>query len=155
MRVGTADGGVTPNCCIRPKTRKLDQSVPEKIAESYQEAARTLSVDAPTATAIMCRRTLEGICSHYEAKGNNLSKKLVWLKDQGKIDERIFEWSNSVLRSLGNDAAHKVDEVISSEDAEAALEFTRAIIEYLFVFTAAFEKFKERRNKEPDLPHSK
>jgi hypothetical protein len=130
-----------------PKT--LDPSVPPSIATSYLEARRVYtSASANTAAAIMCRRTLEGVCSHLEAKGNNLAKKLDNLKERGLIEPRIHEWANHVLRSLGNDAAHDVDAVISKEDAKDALDFTKAIIEYIFVFETAFQRFKKRRLKE-------
>ena len=48
---------------------RFDSSVPPSIANSYVEAAKTLRAVAPTATAIMCRRTLEGICMHFGATG--------------------------------------------------------------------------------------
>jgi hypothetical protein len=136
-----------PELLYPTASTRLDPSVPPRIAQSYHEAAMSQSVGAQTATAIMCRRTLEGICVHYEARGSSLYERLKYLRDKGTIDARIYDWSDSVLRSLGNDAAHNIDEVISAEDAEAALEFTKAIIEYLFVFSAAFERFKERRKK--------
>jgi hypothetical protein len=37
---------------------RFDDSVPASIANSYMEAAKSLRAAAPTATAIMCRRTL-------------------------------------------------------------------------------------------------
>lgn len=125
----------------------LDSSVPEKIANSYREAARCYGANSHTATAIMCRRTLEGICAHHGEKKGNLAANVKALRDKQVIDARLYEWADSVLRSLGNDAAHDVDQVITAEDARAALDFTKAIIEYLFVFTAAFERFKQRRTK--------
>jgi Domain of unknown function (DUF4145) len=129
--------------------QSLDPSVPINIATSYLEARRVYTAaSANTAAAIMCRRTLEGICGHLEAKGGNLAKKLDNLKERGLIEPRIHEWANHVLRSLGNDAAHDVDAVISKEDAKDALDFTKAIIEYIFVFETAFQRFKKRRTKE-------
>lgn len=128
--------------------KSLDASVPINIAASYAEARRVFSsASAHTAAAIMCRRTLEGVCAHLDAKGGNLARKLDNLKERGLIEPRIHEWANHVLRSLGNDAAHDVDAVISKEDAKDALDFTKAIIEYLFVFEAAFQQFKKRRAK--------
>lgn len=126
----------------------MDPSVPKVIADSYLEARRTLNdAAANTATAIMCRRTIEGICSYLGAQGRTLHAKLEDLKARGTIDPRLHEWANDVLRDLGNDAAHDVGTVVSREDARDALEFTRAIIEYLFVFADAFKRFKERRVK--------
>lgn len=127
---------------------KLDGSVPEKIALSFYEAQRSFDqATAYTGAAILCRRTLEGICTHFEAKGGNLVKKLEYLRTSGKLDDRFHEWADHVLRGLGNDAAHDVDQVISRDDARDALDFTRALIQQLFVLEAAFKRFKERRTK--------
>jgi hypothetical protein len=126
----------------------MDPSVPENIANSYLEARRVYrDASGPTAAAIMCRRTLEGICDHFGAEGGNLVRKLDSLNKEGIIDKKIHQWANDVLRALGNNAAHDVDTVIRRQDAEDALEFTKAIVEYLFVFEEAFRQFTERRKK--------
>lgn len=124
----------------------LDPSVPKPIANSYLEARRTFNdAGATTAAAIMCRRTLEGICLHFQADGRNLYERLSDLKSRGVVDARLHEWADHALRALGNDAAHDVNALVSREDARDAIEFTRAIIEYLFVFADAFHRFKARR----------
>lgn len=125
---------------------RLDASVPDAIAESFHEAQRAFDqASAYTGAAILCRRTLEGICKHFEAKGGNLVKKLEHLRTTGKLDERFHEWADHVLRGLGNDAAHDVDQIISRADARDALDFTKALIQQMFVLEAAFKRFKERR----------
>jgi len=123
---------------------RFDDSVPASIANSYAEAAKALRAAAPTATAIMCRRTLEGICQHFGASGKNMPQKLDDLRIKGELDPRLHEWAND-LRILGNDAAHDVDTVIAQDDARDALEFTKALIQNLFVLRRAFEEFKKRR----------
>jgi hypothetical protein len=124
----------------------LDSSVPKNVAKSYLEAHRTFhEARAYTATAMMCRRTLETICVEFGAGKRNLVAKLTELKEKGIIENRLYEWSNDVLRALGNEAAHGVQDDIPKDDAKDALEFTRALIEYLYVFQAAYERFKKRR----------
>jgi hypothetical protein len=126
----------------------LDLAVPQPIANSYLEARRTFNdAGAATAAAIMCRRTLEGITLHFQAQGRNLHERLRDLKSRGVVDARLHEWADHALRGLGNDAAHDVNAMVSREDARDALEFTRAIIEYLFVFADAFHRFKTRREE--------
>jgi hypothetical protein len=139
--------GLTPPVVLYPsELTALDPSVPSNIAESYLEARRVFSLAAGhTAAAIMCRRTLEGICKSFSAKGKTLHAMLKDLRERSVIEKRLHEWADDVLRDLGNDAAHDVDVVISREDAQDALDFTRAIIEYLYVFEAAFTRFKARR----------
>ncbi len=92
----------------------------------------------------MCRRTLEGICAHHNMQGGNLVKKLQQLRADGVIEQRLFEWADS-LRMVGNEAAHDVTSTVSKEDARDLLDFTRALVEYIFTFTESFRKFQERR----------
>jgi hypothetical protein len=127
-----------------PAERTLDSSVPETIAKSYQEAATCAGSGAFTACAIMCRRTLEAICAHHGVVQGSLDGKLKKLRDDGIIEQRLFEWADS-LRSVGNEAAHDVAIEVSKEDSRDLLDFTRALVEYIFTFTENFKKFKERR----------
>jgi hypothetical protein len=120
------------------------RGVPDTIALSYGEAAVCFRAGASTAAAVMCRRALEAICKDKGVTKRNLAANLKALQDQGTIDARLYEWADA-LRIVGNDAAHNVDEFMSKEDAKDGLDFTRAIIEYVYTFTDAFEKFKARR----------
>jgi len=75
---------------------RFDDSVPASIANSYAEAAKALQAAAPTATAIMCRRTLEGICKHFGASGRNIPAMLNDLATKGTFDPRLREWADDV-----------------------------------------------------------
>lgn len=94
----------------------------------------------------MCRKTLEGLCSAHNIKGRNLSDSLKKLKDNGIIEERLFEWAEE-LRTLGNEAAHGVDSIVNAQDANNMLEFTEALAEYVFTYRDKFESFKKRRSE--------
>jgi hypothetical protein len=131
---------------LHPTERVLDASIPRPIARSYAEAASCSQSQCFTACAIMCRRTLEGICAHRDILKGNLESKLKKLKDDGVIEQRLFEWADS-LRLVGNEAAHDVYAEVSKEDARDLLDFTRALVEYIFTFTEAFARFNERRAK--------
>jgi hypothetical protein len=97
--------------------------------------------------AIMCRKTLEGICSAHGVKtSGSLAVQLKKLKDNGTIENRLFEWAEA-LRTTGNEAAHGVELVISAQDAQDTLEFTDALIQYVFTYRDKFEAFKNRRAK--------
>ena len=94
----------------------------------------------------MCRKALEGICAEHSVSERNLAASLKKMKEAGLIDDRLFEWSDS-LRIAGNEAAHGVGLTISQPDAKDILEFTNAILDYLFSYRDRFEKFKQRRAK--------
>jgi len=97
----------------------------------------------------MCRKTLEGICSVHGVKSSGtLAAQLKKLKENGTIESRLFEWAEE-LRTMGNQVAHGVDVVISPEDARDTLEFTEALIEYVFTTEISSKSSKnvERRQR--------
>ncbi len=148
-RFGFYVGGDTgweynPVTVMYPAERSLDASVPKTIRKSYEEAVACVGSGAFTACAIMCRRTLEAICAHHGILKGNLDGKLKKLRDDGVIEKRLFEWADS-LRLVGNEAAHDVAAEVPKEDARDLLDFTRALVEYIFTFTENFKKFTDRR----------
>lgn len=123
---------------------RVNPKAPQPIRNALEEAFACYRVRAYTATAIMCRKTIEGICHEHGIKVNNLAKSLKEMRDREIIDERLYDWSNA-LRLAGNEAAHDVKVEISSEDARDILDFSNAILDYLFSYRDQFEKFKQRR----------
>jgi hypothetical protein len=92
----------------------------------------------------MCRKTLEGVCAVHGIEERNLNASIRKMKDIGLIDERLFEWSDA-LRVVGNEAAHGVGVQITQADAKDTLEFTNAILDYMFSYRDRFEQFQKRR----------
>lgn len=128
---------------------RINPRLPSPIKSAYKEAISCFNAKAHTATAIMCRKTLEGICAEHGVRGQNLVKSLKELKDKGIIENRLYEWADA-LRISGNEAAHDVSVTISQEDARDVLEFTNALLEYIFTFRDKFEQFKQRRASRDD-----
>jgi hypothetical protein len=118
--------------------------VPESVEVSFSEARACFKAKAYTACAIMCRKALEGLCASLDVRTGSLKEKLEKLKENGLIEEQLFKWANA-LRLFGNDAAHDVSITIQLEDARDTLEFTRALIEYVFTYRVQFEAFEKRR----------
>jgi hypothetical protein len=126
--------------------RQLGFAVPRHIRDVFNEAEVCFRAKAYTASAIMCRKTLEGLCAAHGAKTGTLAKRLEKLKKDGIIEARLFEWADS-LRIFGNEAAHGVDSQISPQDCEDILEFTEALALYVLTYRDKFESFKKRREK--------
>lgn len=95
-------------------------------------------------SVLMCRKCLEGLCKILGVTGGNLSKKLDKLKSENHIDERLLKWGHQI-RLIGNEAAHDIDTPISKKDAQDILEFTEAILIYVFSLTKRYEALIERR----------
>ena len=143
------------NVLYPPEDNRVNPRLPIPLQSAYREAISCFKAKAYTATAVMCRKTLEGICVEHGVRGNNLVSNLKRLKDKGIIENRLFEWADA-LRISGNEAAHDVEVTISPEDARDILEFTSALLEYIFTFRDRFEEFKKRRaaKKSPPIEES-
>lgn len=121
--------------------------IPQETRRSLEEAEKCYRAGAFLACAVMCGRTLEGICRHFKVKSRYLHGGLKELREQNVIDARLFEWSEA-LQSARNAAAHATDEIVSKEDARDLLSLANAICEYVFVLTEKFNDFKRRRSKD-------
>jgi hypothetical protein len=63
--------------------REFGRAVPKEIARAFKEARTCFRSKAYTAAAIMCQKTLEGICSAHGVKtSGSLAVQLKKLKDQ-------------------------------------------------------------------------
>ncbi|MFC1685197.1 DUF4145 domain-containing protein [Pseudomonadota bacterium] len=124
----------------------LDWGIPEIARNSLIEAKICYKAKAFSASAVMCGRTIEGVCNHHSTKSKTLAGGLKELKQKGIIDERLFEWGDE-LRKHRNIGAHATSEKISKEDAKDLLDFSSAICEYVFILNEKFNRFKERNKK--------
>ena len=120
--------------------------VPEPIRHAYEQAVRSFRVSLYDPCALMCRRCLEGICKIQKTSGSDLNSMLIALEKSGVIDARMVRWAHGI-RMLGNDAAHGLDTVVSQEDARDVLDFTEALLIYIFALNHRFAAFSARRNK--------
>lgn len=136
----------TPYLLFPSGDLRVNPSAPRDIQAAFEEACSCYRAQAFTASAIMCRKTLEGICATHNMSERTLAASLKKMKEDGLIDDRLFEWSDS-LRVAGNEAAHGVGLSIAQPDAKDILEFTNAILDYLFSYRDRFEQFKKRRAK--------
>jgi len=68
------------------------------------------------------------------------------MKKQGIIESRLFEWADT-LRISGNEAVHDLAVTVPADDARDILEFTNALLEYMFTFKDKFEQYKKRQKE--------
>lgn len=128
-----------------PRPEHLDLATfPKAIAAAYEEARRCYRAKAFTAAAVMCRKTLEGICAEHGIAERNLAGALKQMRDRGIMDDRLFQWADA-LRISGNEAAHGVEVNFGPADARDIVEFTKALLEYVFTFRDRFDAFQKRR----------
>lgn len=140
------NGWDTPRRVYPDDEFRLGVQVPELLRNSFGEAQKSFKVRAYTASAIMCRKTLEGLCVDKGFKSGTLATRLKDLRDAQVIESRLYEWADQ-LRLSGNDAAHDLAITIAHEDARDIMEFTQALLEYVYTFEARFVAFRVRRAK--------
>lgn len=126
-----------------PQDSSVDGDIPEIARISLIEAKLCFKAKAFSACAVMCGRTIEGLCMHHKTKGKTLAAGLKDLKEKDIIDSRLFEWGEA-LRKHRNIGAHATSEKISKEDAKDLLDFSTAMCEYVFVLNEKFNRFKAR-----------
>ncbi|WP_328533683.1 DUF4145 domain-containing protein [Micromonospora zamorensis] len=120
--------------------------MPQALREEHNEAKKCFDAKAYTAAAVMVGRTLEGVCAENGIKERALIASLRRMKEGNLIDERLYQWADE-LRVLRNEGAHYTGSQVSREDAADALALSEAMLDYMYVLTAKFQEFRERRSK--------
>lgn len=143
-----------------PKTFTSNR-IPKLVSESIAEADKSLQANANIAACVMFGRALEAICRDLLEPAQTgsttqstvapkrpvmLGEGIRKLKDNGLIDQRLFDWSQQ-LHAFRNVAAHPTEITISREDAADLRSFVYAIIEYIYDLTDRYNEFKERLAK--------
>lgn len=124
----------------------LGWKLPDLVHDSLEEARKCYRAKAYNACAVMCGKTLEGICFEYKCKSRTLANGLKELLNNNIIDKRFFAWAEA-LREHRNLGAHASGKKTSGNDAKDLLEFTNAICDYIFVLTKKFENFMQRKEQ--------
>lgn len=128
-----------------PRQRVVDPSLPASIRSVYAEALDCFRGRTFRACVMLCRTTIEAMCREHGATGH-LTAALRKLNDDDVIDKRLFEWANQ-LRLAGNVAVHDASSSVSREEASDVMDFTHALLEYVFTFRAKFDAFKRRHEE--------
>lgn len=136
-----------------PKT-DVDWDIPEIARNSLIDAKICFKAKAFSACAVMCGRSIEGICKHHAPEIRTLAGGLKKLREDGIIDERIYSWGEA-LRENRDLGAHATTERVSNDDARDLLDFSVAICEYVFVLNGKWERFKKRRANNQYVTESK
>jgi hypothetical protein len=129
---------------VFPAPRRLSPDVPRPLRQEWEEAQSCFRNKLYTATAVMVRRTLEGVCKDQGVSERALADNMKKLRSLGRIDSTLSNWSDG-LGVIGSQSAHLVDITVSREDAEDALAFAEAVLDHIYVLRKRFEEFQSRR----------
>jgi hypothetical protein len=136
---------VADEVLLYPSDKRIAlDGAPAIVKYSHEQAVRALSASLFEPCVLMCRKSIEAVCKHFDVKGRDLNARLQALFEMGQIDARLLNWAHEI-RLIGNEAAHDADKKINKRDARDVLDLTEAILIYVFSLSARFEKFRGRR----------
>lgn len=130
----------------QPLPSPTDPRIPKEIALDLDEAKMCFSVKCYRACAVMARRSMESACVAKNATADRLVDKIAALAKDGVITKEIADWA-TVVRWVGNDAAHPELKEVTKQDAEACLQLTEQFLHVIFVTTAIANATREARGK--------
>lgn len=119
------------------------ENLPRSVESAYVEAQKCFRSGALTAAAIMCRKTVESVCAEHGVRERGLAMSLDKMREKGLIERELYDWA-TMLRLEGNEAAHAVGANTTPESATDVMDFTAALVEYLFTFRERFKQYKTR-----------
>jgi len=134
------------------KAPQLSSSdIPEHIVEDFNEALRCRWADAYNATVEMCRRALQSSCEGLGADSSlKIEAQIDWVASQGKITSFLQQIAHTI-RLAGNRGAHP-PRVITEEEADAVIQFTREYFQHVYLTAARMTRFdfsKSASKKKP------
>lgn len=141
-----ANGSWSDPDLITPSEREVDYRLPKNIRVCFSEALGCFKHGLYQATAIMCRKALEGMCRSQLSRFRNLYDGIQQLHRTGIIDQIFHKWANS-LREDGNLAAHDIEIRVSKTNAEHMLDFTEGVLDYVFIMREQFDRYQKQRSK--------
>jgi hypothetical protein len=140
-------GTICKETVLYPLDSKIPlKDVPISVKNAYIQALRSFSASLWEPCVLMCRKCLEEFANHEQISGKDLYEKIENLSINGIIDSRLKNWSHEI-RLVGNEAAHIATKPITKQDARDVLDFTEAILLYVFSLTSRFDSFRKRRGK--------
>lgn len=107
--------------------------VPAPLDDLFQEARRCYASAAYTAAVLICRKMLMNIAVHEGAsEGLKFIEYVQHLSDKGYIPPNGKHWVDHI-RKKGNEATHEIA-VMSQGDASELLQFTEALLKFVYEF---------------------
>jgi hypothetical protein len=116
---------------VYPSKPEAPPSLPHGVRQAFSDAVRCHEQGINAATAVMCRRALEGLAIHLGAKrgSSGLYTKLEDLEKAGELPGEMLELAQHV-RIQGNEQAHGIEKRVTAKEAQRLLDFTKAVFEY-------------------------
>lgn len=129
-----------------PRPSPTDERMPSNIRSDLDEAKACMNVSAFRACAVMARRAIQSACIDKGAKKDKLVDQLNELATNVTITKDLLDWA-SLVRWVGNDAAHPDSKSVNKDDAEDILSLAEQFLHVLYVAPAMAKERREKRGK--------
>jgi hypothetical protein len=130
---------------IYPHNSVEGDYIPKNVKQAFEAALRVRNIDAAIC-AIAIRRTLEMMCKEKGETGRNLYTMLKNLSEKGILPPILNDMA-SVLRELGNTAAHADDAEFNQDLVPSMIEFTKIILDYVYNLPKRIEHIQDSIGK--------
>jgi hypothetical protein len=114
--------------------------LPKEIYNAYEVALKARYLDGALCL-LSLRRTLEIICKQQGEIKGDLVVKIQNLASKG-ILPTVLKDASDILRKLGNEAAHGDDKQFDRAQVDQMINFTEAIIDYIYILPNKISKIK-------------
>jgi signal recognition particle subunit SEC65 len=131
---------------VYPAMMSKSQAVPMKIKRAFDAALKVRNIDGAIC-ALSIRRTLEMMCKEKGETKGSLYQKLTNLALKGILPP-ILDKMASVLRTLGNNAAHAEDKDFPPKLVSSMIEFTEIILDYVYLLPKKLADIQSDIDKE-------
>ncbi len=128
---------------IFPSLRSVDEAVPARARNYLQQAHETLH--APDAAAVMAASAVDAMLKEKGYTEGTLYTRIDKAVENHLLTEDMGRWAHSVrLEANRPRHADEEDPHVTDDEAKQAVEFTRALAEFLFVIPARVQKGLEK-----------
>lgn len=120
-------------------------SIPKEIWSAFESALKVQRIDG-TVCMMALRRTLEVMCKDKGETTGSLQRKLENLANR-KIIPPVIDGIASLLRQIGNEAAHGDNVEFPEYLVKEMSDYTQIILDYVYVLPAKLESSQVRIDK--------
>lgn len=137
-----------PKTVYPPISQETDQ-MPINVKNAFEAAIKVRNMD-DAICALALRRTLEMMCKDKGEMNGDLYKKLENLSARNILPPILTEMA-TILRRLGNAAAHADEADFPTEVVSSMIDFTQTILDYVYVLPGKLSIIQKKLSKEVNV----
>ncbi|MEQ8240839.1 MAG: DUF4145 domain-containing protein [Cyclobacteriaceae bacterium] len=122
-----------------PEKEELEDSIPERAKEYLEQAIN--SIHAPAGAIMLTASSVDSMLKAKGLKDGKLYSRIKKAVEQHLITKEMSDWAHEV-RLDANDQRHADEEASlpTEKDAERAIDFTKALGQFLFVLPSRVQR---------------